>query len=381
MFFILLQILLVAIPAYRWLVATTPKEQITHLCSFAIAIVIVIFNIIIECIQERKKKKQAKKAKKKVRKGLKIASHVLTLAFLIVQFFFTETPHPAISFSLIIAAIIVIGDIIYLLISFAKKALADGIKEDAERLTSTVKAKGKSAIQWVGARLPGKKKKQEEPEAIPGPKQVQPTPVKKKTFPLHHEAPVTEAPEPIIQQTERSPKKRFSFPPFFKKKPEVVAEEMAEEVCEALPAPEVEEVEAPAPEKKKNPLLTLLSKKKANEDEPEAEATVAEEIAEALPAPEVEEAEAPAPEKKKNPLLALLPKKKASEGEPEAEATVAEEIAEALPAPEAEEVEEAEAPAPAKKKNPLLAFLPKKKGKVPEEVHTEEGVSEETLIK
>ena len=333
MFFILLQILLVAIPAYRWLVATTPKEQITHLCSFAIAIVIVIFNIIIECIQERKKKKQAKKAKKKVRKGLKIASHVLTLAFLIVQFFFTETPHPAISFSLIIAAIIVIGDIIYLLVSFAKKALADGIKEDAERLTSTVKAKGKSAIQWVGARLPGKKKKQEEPEAIPGPKQVQPTPVKKKTFPLHHEAPVTEAPEPIIQQTERSPKKRFSFPPFFKKKPEVVAEEMAEEVCEALPAPEVEEVEAPAPEKKKNPLLTLLSKKKANEDEPEAEATVAEEIAEALPAPE------------------------------------------------AEEVEEAEAPAPAKKKNPLLAFLPKKKGKVPEEVHTEEGVSEETLIK
>ena len=330
LFFVLLQILLVAIPCYKWVVATTPKGQIANLCGFIVAIVVVIFNIVIECIQERKKKKQTKKVKKKVRKILKIISRVITLAFLIVQFFFTETPHPVVSYTLIGAVLAVIGDIIYLIASFTKKTLRDGVKEDTERLISTVKAKCKSAIDWVRGRLPKKKTKQKEPEAISGPKEVKPTPVKKKIFPLHHETPVAEAPKPIIQETELSPKKRFSFPPFFKKKTEDVAEETAEEVCEALPAPEVEE------------------------------------------------AEAPVPAKRKNPLLAFLPKKKASEGEPEAETTVTEEIAEALPAPE---VEEAEVPAPEKKKNPLLAFLPKKKGKAPEDVHTEEGAPEETLIK
>ena len=85
-------------------------------------------------------------------------------------------------------------------------------------------------------------------------------------------------------------------------------------------------------------------------------------------------------------ISAFLPKKRAAatmtealpSPEEEQEQTIAEAIAEALPAPEVEEVE---APAPEKKKNPLLTFLPKKKGKVPEDAHTEEGASEETLIK
>ena len=77
-----------------------------------------------------------------------------------------------------------------------------------------------------------------------------------------------------------------------------------------------------------------------------------------------------------------MPKKRTNETvaealpspEEEQEQTIAEAIAEALPAPEVE------APAPEKKKKSLLTFLPKK-GKVPEDAHTEEGAPEETLVK
>ncbi len=77
-------------------------------------------------------------------------------------------------------------------------------------------------------------------------------------------------------------------------------------------------------------------------------------------------------------LLGLLKKKKTTTEVPTpSEATIADALADALPAPETVEV----VPAPIKKKKSLLAFLPKKKRKVAEEVHTEEQVPEEALPK
>lgn len=250
--FTLSQIVMVLYPLIGWLTATDEGTKAKKLFLLIIAGVLLVFNIIIEIIKEPKKKKQTKKVRKQVKKILKFVSNIATIVVLSVLY--TSSEETKLLLPLTIALIVSITSGILLLIEYILKAIWGNLKADVSEQVDTTKGRIKGFFS--------RKKKQEEPDVISGPKEVKPTPVKKKIFPLHHETPVAEAPKPIIQETELSPKKRFSFPSIFKKRTEGLAEPVIEEVAETLPAPEVEEVEAPAPEKKKNPLLAFLPKKK-----------------------------------------------------------------------------------------------------------------------